>query len=290
MKNPSAAGKAVFENTLSITAPGSARLHNYELIQHDVLHFHRSIELGLCVRGSGFSEIGGREQRFSPGDLFLAFPFQHHRNWSDSTDGSQWKWAFLDPLEIAQLTGNNPTLCTALIRKIAVYGIVRPEEQPEAAQYAKALMDAIEENGVHVLEKAYARLTLLLIALAERSEGRAEPCVRLPSRFEVIVPLLNTVNAELLRGRQLTVGELSALCGIPVSTCRRIFQNTLGTPPKQYILSCAAQAAMGYLSSTDRSMTEIAEATGFSEISTFNRAFRAETGLSPTQYRARFAK
>ncbi len=286
MSNTPNLSGAVFENTLTVAPPNKIYLHTSYLTRRDVLHYHRSIEIGICQSGSGVSETEGRVMPFSAGDISIIFPFQRHRNYTTGGDGEcVWKWFFIDPVEIAAVTNGSAAFLSTLMEKVARWGIIRGDGEIE--QLVKALMEAISAGGDYCCEKAYSLLVLLLIGLVERSEGSDMPPVALPARFESVVTMLVTVNRELLEGRQLTVEELSALCRIPVSTCRRIFLSTLHMTPKEYILSCALEAAKVLLATTDRSITEIAGMTGFAEISTFNRAFRAREGMTPRAFRGK---
>lgn len=63
------------------------------------------------------------------------------------------------------------------------------------------------------------------------------------------------------------------------------FKNIMKVTPKQYILSLRISAAKGYLESTDKNITEIAEAVGYDNPLYFSRVFRKHTGVSPSEYR-----
>ncbi|QOC24308.1 helix-turn-helix domain-containing protein [Wenzhouxiangella sp. AB-CW3] len=49
------------------------------------------------------------------------------------------------------------------------------------------------------------------------------------------------------------------------------------------------EQALWFVSDTDRSLTEVAQCLGFSELSAFSRAFKRWMGLSPARFRARFS-
>ena len=275
---------ARFENTASIRMNGNLRLQLYNLIHHDVLHFHRSIEIGLCVSGTGFSENCGVRRRFGPGDVFLSFPFQQHRNYSDSSEECVWNWTFIEPMELCEMTGNNLPVVIELMRKVTLYGLIRREEHPQIVAQVEDVFHSIDEGGSYCLARTYARLILLLLSLAERRED-GQNAVCLPKRFDCMLLCLNTINARLADGRQTAVSELAEACGISVAGCRRLFQEILHMPPKQYVLSCAIQSAQVYLTNTDLSAGEIAERTGFSGAPAFCRAFASATGVTPSAFR-----
>lgn len=66
----------------------------------------------------------------------------------------------------------------------------------------------------------------------------------------------------------------------------RTFEEVTGTTPHQYVLRMRLRRAALRLRREPAAIAEIALGCGFGDISNFNRAFRAEFGLSPRAYRA----
>ena len=65
----------------------------------------------------------------------------------------------------------------------------------------------------------------------------------------------------------------------------RVFLRTTGMTPHQYVLETRLRSARFLLSSTQRSVKEIAADTGFADASSFCAFFRARTGYTPSAYR-----
>jgi AraC-like DNA-binding protein len=65
----------------------------------------------------------------------------------------------------------------------------------------------------------------------------------------------------------------------------RTFQRVAGVTPHQFILRARLREAATRLGCEQDSVLEIALDCGFGDVSNFNRAFRAEFGVSPTAYR-----
>ncbi len=63
------------------------------------------------------------------------------------------------------------------------------------------------------------------------------------------------------------------------------FKEVFGISLTKYILSIRINKASTLLATTDMNMTEIAISSGFSDANYFARAFKKETGYTPTQYR-----
>jgi AraC-like DNA-binding protein len=70
----------------------------------------------------------------------------------------------------------------------------------------------------------------------------------------------------------------------------RTFRATFGETPHRYLQRRRVERAMALLRGTDRSVTDICFAVGFSSVGTFSRTFRDIVGQSPTTFRQRASK
>ena len=89
---------------------------------------------------------------------------------------------------------------------------------------------------------------------------------------------------EQLSDPNLCNGQLAEVLGISEVYLRKLFLSRFGTTPRQYILDARIAGAKQLLTDTGLSVTAIAEKCGFSGVYHFCRAFKAKTGLTPTQY------
>ncbi len=83
----------------------------------------------------------------------------------------------------------------------------------------------------------------------------------------------------------LTLEELAHLCNMSTSTFKRKFKSSYSESPAKYILHRKLEHAVQLLVSTDTRITEIVFDCGFDSISSFNRCFKKQFKISPTQYR-----
>ena len=89
---------------------------------------------------------------------------------------------------------------------------------------------------------------------------------------------------ENLADPDLSNDVLAQMSHISESYLRKQFHRQYHTTPKQYILELRLQKAKLLLSDTHCSVTEVAEACGFSSVYHFCRAFKEKVGMTPTQY------
>lgn len=83
----------------------------------------------------------------------------------------------------------------------------------------------------------------------------------------------------------LTLENLAQEAGLSPYHFLRTFESVTGVTPHQFILRARLRHAATRLVVEPGNVLDIALDTGFRDVSAFNRAFRAEFGVSPTVYR-----
>ena len=86
-------------------------------------------------------------------------------------------------------------------------------------------------------------------------------------------------------GAGLTLGSLAREAGLSPYHFLRTFQRLTGVTPHQYVLRARLREAAMRLAVEHARVIDIALDCGFGDVSNFNRAFRAEFGVSPRVYR-----
>jgi AraC family transcriptional regulator len=84
---------------------------------------------------------------------------------------------------------------------------------------------------------------------------------------------------------EISLAALAELAGLSVYHFARAFRRSFGTPPHRYHMARRMDRARILLQKPVLSVTQIGIQLGFGETSSFTRAFRKCTGLSPTEYR-----
>ena len=106
------------------------------------------------------------------------------------------------------------------------------------------------------------------------------------SEHETFVVVLRLVLKLHARSEWLTISQAAELAGMSV----RSFQRRLaaeGLTFAQLVDQARSEVAQELLERTDRSLAEIAEDVGYSELTNFVRAFKRWTGITPDQFRQR---
>ena len=85
---------------------------------------------------------------------------------------------------------------------------------------------------------------------------------------------------------EIDFGALSRSFGVSEPHFRAVFSSLIGVSPGRYALSRRVANAAFEIAHTDRSLSEIALDYGFDCPDTFTRAFRRETGMTPSSFRS----
>lgn len=83
-----------------------------------------------------------------------------------------------------------------------------------------------------------------------------------------------------------TISELADLCGLSERHLARVFRQEIGQTVAEYIKEAALERACWLLRETTLSIKQVAGNVGFANSSTFGFAFRRETGIRPSDFRA----
>ena len=132
--------------------------------------------------------------------------------------------------------------------------------------------------------------------VAPRVRGRNLGLERLKwSRFKL--PILTPHRLDDVRLRRvlayieehlaedITVADLANVACLSIFHFTRAFAATMGVPPHRYVSQRRLESAKAMIATGRASLSEIALDCRFSSQSSFTRAFRRATGMTPAEYR-----
>jgi transcriptional regulator GlxA family with amidase domain len=88
--------------------------------------------------------------------------------------------------------------------------------------------------------------------------------------------------------RPLSVDALADRVSMSARNFARVFALEFGTTPGRYLLQLRVEAARRFLEQSDKSLTEVAKASGFGSGDVMRRAFLRALGVTPLRYRRHF--
>lgn len=144
--------------------------------------------------------------------------------------------------------------------------------------------------GAYVGETASSGLGYLLARhiLVEYAGVRVPPAAGHTRPNRATVRRVTDLVADDLAG-PLTLDRLAAEAHLSPYIFARSFTATLGQPPYEYVTARRMDRARSLLANAPGSVSEVAAAVGFANLSHFRRVFRAHTGVSPPAYRDQVA-
>ena len=86
----------------------------------------------------------------------------------------------------------------------------------------------------------------------------------------------------------LTVADLARAAGLSPAHFSREFRRAFGESPHSYLLTRRLERAAALLRNTDRPVTEICFAVGWSSLGSFTASFRRIYNTTPSAYRSSF--
>ena len=148
------------------------------------------------------------------------------------------------------------------------------------------LRDALEADDMSSAVMFEAMSRVFLVKLLQRYGRRRPEDIELSSKFtaERYQRVLRYIQKRL--DRTITVDELAREVGMSPSHFSRVFKETLGSTPMQYVLAYRIEQAVAMMAEPNRQLGEIALACGFADQAHFTRSFKQVIGQTPRSYRA----
>lgn len=242
-------------------------------------HMHSHVEVVYMKKGRSGALVESVPCEIGDDSLFIAFPNQLHAY--EGRLRQEYHLLIVNPTLFPELSGifggyeptspilenvsSHPELIT-LIELIAA-----EEKKPEGDERVK-------EAALRGLGLAFFSALFRVLPMEKKSGTQSDAMRR-------ILEYCAQNYREPLSLESL--GEALHMSKYYVS---HLFSERYHTSFSDYISSLRLADACRYLECTDKSVTEISELVGFGSTRTFNRAFRAHYGISPTDYRSESAK
>ena len=145
-----------------------------------------------------------------------------------------------------------------------------------------ALLDTMEADFSEADAAAMAEIVDAYIRMLLKSGEEAED--------EKKDSLIENVKAYIRQSMEFDLGcaHVAAVFHYNKSYLGRIFKQEVGESIAQYLMRVRLARGRELLCQTKLSVIEIAARCGFAGVSYFNRAFKAEEGTTPTEYRKKY--
>lgn len=237
-------------------------------------HAHDSFGIGVLHVGTHRSWSGIGAVEAVAGDIITVNPGEMHDGTPVHGAVRSWRMLYLEPGILARALPEDlrgeAEIARPVLRDSLLVG--------RFGQTFANLVDPVPDTLA--VEEAVLRLLALLLA----RHGSQPLTVTGPS------PPVDLALRHLSAApeRPVTLGELSALCGVSRFQLLRGFKRAVGVTPHAYLLQQRVRLARRLLAA-GQCPAETAAAAGFADQSHLTRAFRRQFGVTPARYRAAVA-
>jgi AraC family transcriptional regulator len=236
---------------------------------------HRSETSNVAVKVAG----KWQQARAHPGDITIV-PKQ-----------APSEWNLEKPVEALQIY-IQPAILTQIMEQVVDLDASRLEiidrlaiQDPLIQQIGVALLTELHSNAP--LGHLYAETLIQTLAM---HLVRHHSTLWLPSRpmggglpFQKLNRILDYINDHL--DREVSLAELATTIDLSSYHFTRLFKQSMGIAPHQYLIERRIDAAKRLLATTHLSIADIAYQVGFSSQSHLTTLFRKRVGMTPAAYR-----
>lgn len=251
-------------------------------------HHHPEYELTLTLNSRGHRYISNDVAPYDDGDLILVGPNVPH-SWSSAE--------LIDPRQphVALVIWFSAAWAESLVTLFPEFGSVR--RLLAAAGYALSFSEDASREVRPVIEamvdqEPAERLIALLAVLGKLAKDvdatRILPAPSTQAGSPIVEdPRIHRV-LEYLHGhyaQPVSIPALAEMACVSVSAFHRMFRRHTRCTALDYIVRLRIGHACALLMQGHTTVSLIAEAVGYSSLALFNRQFKAQKGLTPSEFR-----
>lgn len=248
-------------------------LHSFGPFVRNHFLFH------YIISGKGYldaNDANGVTRRYElgAGQGFLICPGLVNTYCADQRDPWKYTWLEFGGLRAEEFLG------------AAGLGPDQPIYRPKSA----ALAEPVRDSMLYIADHSNAstlcligHLCLFLDALIQSSSTRRElRSTRLQDFYIQEAVTFMEQNYQ----RELTVEEIAGVCKLDRSYFSKLFRDTMGCPPQEFLIRLRLSRAAELMKTTKSPIGDISACCGYPNQLHFSRAFKKRYGLSPREWRA----
>ena len=223
----------------------------------------------FVLSGRGYFEMGGKKHLITKGQSFLIYPGNTVSYYPDKEDPWEYVWVNFTGAEAEKLL------------KYTAFSLKKPVTPAELSGRTERAFFALYESFKDVSPAGVCRI------IAELRNIFASYMELYPSvlpKLSEHTALIEYIEKNCLN-QSFSLDDTAKRFGLSRISLYRRFKKEMGVSPKEHIISIKAERACDLLKTTDLSVKEISYSLGFSDPLYFSRFFKAETGMSPTEYK-----
>ena len=207
------------------------------------------------------------------GQGFMIFPGQINTYIADEQLPWEYMWIEFDGLRV-----NEALSVTDLCKDAHVYHSHSKDLRKKLADEMLYIVNHPQESSFHLIGHLYLFLDYLLQSAKSAtliSSGRMSDYYIKEAINYMEQNFQNTISIE----------DIAAVCGINRSYFGKIFRNSTGRSPQEFLMNYRMVKATELLKLTSLSIADVGSAVGYENQLHFSRAFKNIYGISPREWR-----
>jgi len=262
------------------------------------LHWHDFYQTCYVERGSIIHQHSYQDILLTDGDLLIIPPHFPHRLIISDSDTVVYSLyfhkEFFEPMDILSAPVKQFLLALLMDSSASAQRGVKlkvrlndTQQQTYEAMFT-CLLREMESNVELRLSAVNSIINALLLIVAQgysENPGGKQQMNLAYNNSEAILRCMAYIDQHYME--DITVTKLLSLAAISRSSFNTLFPEISGTSFKTYLSRCRIRHAIDLLSVPSMTLTEISEAVGYQDFSTFYRNFIKVTGVSPSAYRVK---
>lgn len=259
----------------------------------DSIHWHNYLQIGLCFEGTGKFIMTNKEYPVEEGDIIIVSNFEHHVAIAEPNEKTRYLFVIFMPDFIAApgCSQLDFEYLYPFLYDARTFNNKIEKRLPEAKkisqiiQNMKAIWDTKAEGYRHELDAALRTILAILIKYYKSSypdyySADAQSHAKMQS-------ILQYINGNFTSN--ITIEGITRRFHISESTFRNHFREILHIGYKEYVTYLRLTEARKLLLTTEQSINEIANTSGYSNINQFYKIFHKYVFMSPADYRKKFS-
>ncbi len=251
------------------------------------LHWHEEMELIYLKKGCGRISVDLRDYDLCAPAIVMILPGQLHAIRQSGTDTMEYENIIFHPdmLITRQADVSMSDFLLPLLQGQLVIPAAYTSDSPHFAEVA-APIDACDEIGktrplgyeLYIKGKLFEFFYIL--------DSRCRDLTAAPRNSQYLAPLKPVLKlVEEHYAEKLTIEQAADAAGFSSSHFMRYFKDVMHCTFISYLNDYRLDIAASRLAASDASILEIAESSGFFNLSHFNRTFLKKYGVTPREYK-----
>lgn len=214
-----------------------------------------------------------RDYRLGPDQGFLICPGQISTYVADKDQPWKYVWLEFDGLRVPEYMES-----AGLDSSQAIY---RPQSAAEGQKMRDIMLYMADHSDASPLHLTGLLFLFVDLLIRSSSTRRALRGVQLKDFY--IQEAINYMEHNYQR--ELSVEELADVCKLNRSYFSKLFRDSMGCPPQEFLIRLRLSKAAERLKGTRASIGDISAACGYPNQLHFSRAFKKRYGVSPREWR-----